>query len=278
MAYTSYAQQHNAPADLQPMTHESARSTGMLVIVVFIMNKNVMKQDTVSDGVSAVDYVDKQTQALCNLADNENLRALLRNESLPSGLAETFMYSFVSQSKTDNGQAVSILLQGGRCSVSIYDLKKCFKKGFTAMAEVLQQDEQFTTDNKKCRTCCNTVGCYECANFESCTNGGELTYCRECVMEDDRFCKRCNDYLCPSCYEAGIFGACEKCNGIACDGKTCIRDFLNGCEDCRRTKCNSCVAEDGETWRIGEAGNGEYWWGGDTVRCPTCQDTSSEQE
>jgi hypothetical protein len=52
------------------------------------------------------------------------------------------MYHFVEHSKTDNGEAVSILLQHGRCDVDVAMLEKLLRKGYTAMAAVLQQDER----------------------------------------------------------------------------------------------------------------------------------------
>ena len=62
------------------------------------------------------DYVENQKQALCNLVDNENLRAVLRNETLPFWtLLEISLHLLANYSKTDNGQAVSILLEDGRC-------------------------------------------------------------------------------------------------------------------------------------------------------------------
>ena len=64
---------------------------------------------------SIFDCLKKQRQALCNLVDNENLRALLRNESLNPGFMFSFIDDLVHHSKTDNGQAVSILLEDGRC-------------------------------------------------------------------------------------------------------------------------------------------------------------------
>ena len=55
----------------------------------FIMNENVLKRQ----GIAGNDYfyTSKQTKTVCNLVDNENLRALLRNETLNPG----FMYNFI---------------------------------------------------------------------------------------------------------------------------------------------------------------------------------------
>ena len=49
------------------------------------------------------EYMEKQKETLCNLSDNENLRAVLRNETLFSFLAEYFMYNLVDYSRTNNG-------------------------------------------------------------------------------------------------------------------------------------------------------------------------------
>ena len=64
------------------------------------------------------------------LSDNENLRAVLRNETLPSCSAQHFMNDLIEHSENDNGQAVSILLEDGRCEVDIYHLERMLQKRF----------------------------------------------------------------------------------------------------------------------------------------------------
>lgn len=76
------------------------------------------------------------------------------------------------------------------------------------------------------------------------------------VFSDNRFCKVCNDYLCPDCFHAGNFDSCDKCNGIECHFHDCVGKVLKECEDCGRKKCETCIEEGGENW--------------DGTLCPTC--------
>ena len=57
---------------------------------------------------------------LCNLPDCQNLRAVLRNDTLAPFFVAGFIDSVVEWSSTDNGQAVSILLEDERCKVDIH--------------------------------------------------------------------------------------------------------------------------------------------------------------
>ena len=152
-------------------------------------------------------------------------------------------------------------------SVSLcIDLEECLRKGFTAMAAVLQQDERVKKDIQMCRTCSNNIGCYECTNCgRMCRWHEDPRYCRECVLKDDRFCKVCHDYLCPSCFERGLYSSCEKCGGIECRSFPCPESFLIWCESCHRKKCEACVYEDGEDWSV---------WS----NCPTCAQQQANQQ
>jgi hypothetical protein len=111
------------------------------------------------------EYIEKQEEEeLCNLVDNENLRAVLRNENLDFYMAECYVFDLVKHSKTDNGQAASILFEDGRCEFSIYELQESLRKGFTAMAVVLLHDERMKKDVQMFHPCSDGIGCYECAN------------------------------------------------------------------------------------------------------------------
>ena len=211
----------------------------------FIMYSDALKERGFDKNYCA-NYLMNHTLGLCNLVDNENLQAVLRNETLPSGLARDFMHHLVKDSKTDNGQAVSILLQDGRCKVNTDHLEQCLRKGFTSMALALQQDERVKKDIQMCRTCSKHIGCYDCTNYDECVVGEEPRYCRECVLKDDSFCKECSDYLCPSCFERGLYSSCEKCGGIEC--RVCPLHFLMECDGCHRKKCKPCIKEDGGVW------------------------------
>ena len=188
---------------------------------------------------------------------------------MPSLFVISFTTSLVD-SETDNDQAVSILIEDDRCTVSIYDFEMCLRNGFTAMAAVLQQDERVKKDVQMCLACSENVGCYECTHLEGCVVSKEARYCRKCVLKDDRYCQSCKDYLCPLCYEAGVFGACEKCGRIECRHDACCEEvLLIQCQSCDRTRCETCMEEDGE----------ELWNTDDKEGvCPTCQNRRNEEE
>jgi hypothetical protein len=217
----------------------------------FITTELVMERQGFFNHYFINEYMDLQTQMLCNLPDNENLRALLRNETLPSSdLTRSFLHYLVHHSKTDNGQAVSMLLEDGRCKVDVYHFEVCLKKGFTAMAAVLQQDERVSKDIQMCHSCSNNFGCHMCTNFEECVIGEDQRYCSECIVQDDRLCRRCNDYLCQACFERGVYTSCEKCFGILCHDSECRLSvtFFIGCDRCGRKRCKSCMTEDDGVW------------------------------
>jgi hypothetical protein len=46
----------------------------------------------------------------------------------------------------DSGQAVSIVLEDERYEANVSHLETCLRKGFTAMAAVLEQDERVKKD------------------------------------------------------------------------------------------------------------------------------------
>jgi hypothetical protein len=205
--------------------------------------------------------LESQNGTLCNLVDNENLRAVLRNKTLPSDLSSNFIYWLVKSSKTDNGQVVSILLENSRCNVTVHHLEKCLRKDLTAMAAVKMNASRKIF---KCVELAPTnVGCYWCTNENGCVIFEDAArYCIYCVSDDERNCQSCNDYLCPSCFEGGLYETCEKCGKIECLHEYCQRDFLNNCQICTRKKCKPCVYGDGEVWSTME----DY----QVKRCPMC--------
>ena len=178
----------------------------------FIMNEDVMKNHGF-DRVYAGEYERNQTQALCNLRNYENLRAVLRNETLKSDFICNFIWDFVRYSTTDNAQAVSILLQDGRCERNVLMLQALLRNDFIAMATALQRDGRVKQLLGPCGTCAINTGCYICSNQDHCVkHESRPAYCRPCVMNDSRFCSECNDYLCPACFEQGLYNSCEKCH------------------------------------------------------------------
>lgn len=158
------------------------------------------------------------------------------------------MYHFVEHSKTDNGEAVSILPQDGRCDVDVAMLEKLLRKGYTAMATVLQQDERVIQGIRMCLTCSTNIGCYECISWGNCEHN-EQWYCGDCAESDSSFiCRSCDDYVCPDSVEdhENRFHSCEECGIIECDDCTSL---LYYCYMCIRWKCTSCIKQDGEKWK-----------------------------
>jgi hypothetical protein len=68
---------------------------------------------------------------------------------------------------------------------------------FIQQTITLQQDERVKKGTTMCPTCSSNIGCHMCANFDKCITGEQLKYRRECVSHDDRFCGKCNHYICP---------------------------------------------------------------------------------
>jgi len=70
----------------------------------------------------AVRYLDLQERALYNLASAADIRALLRNETLPQSMIVDFLKNLIVESTKDNGEAASVLLQDDRVFVEPYML------------------------------------------------------------------------------------------------------------------------------------------------------------
>lgn len=210
-------------------------------------------------------YLFNQKIALCNVSNAQHMRALLRNETLDLPFIAKFMNNLIEYSSTDNSQAVFALLEDCRCEVDVVHLEKSLKKGFTTMAAVLQKDERVKDYIQMCQFCSNNIGCFSCASSNECVMGDDLRYCRECVLKEDCLCKRCHEYLCPNCSQRGLYGACEKCDGIEClSDEHRQGEFLYECERCDRKKCKPCIEEDGGVWFQLEDGE---------ILCRTCAST-----
>lgn len=235
---------------------------------VIIMNRNVLVQRGLTISKSLL-YVMEQERALKNISDSGNLRALLRNETLAPDFCSDFMENFIKHCNTDDGQAVSAIMESTRCHVNSSMLEALLRKDFTAMAQVLQEDTRAMEGTVSCATCDNNIGCHSCSNKARCVeyecdeeNEYQPMYCRQCVVRDDRFCKVCNEYLCPLCFGQQVFKSCEKCHGIKCRNDRCF-GFLYNCGECGRNKCLSCLREDGDAWT--DSGTDAF--------CSTCSGT-----
>lgn len=118
----------------------------------------------------ALTCVDNQQCRLCNLPCNECLRAVLRNESLGPLKHSNFMCDLALFSRADNAQAVTTLLEDGRCKIRISQLEHMLREDFTSMAAALQEDERAKNEIRVCSTRSGNVGCHRRANDDSCAN------------------------------------------------------------------------------------------------------------
>lgn len=214
-----------------------------------------------------------QKRIICNPVSIDNLRAVLCNETLPLSFAHDFIsYMVESDSQTDNGEEVSLLLQDSRCDAYIGMLVKALKKGYTSIAAALQEDERVKKDIQKCAKCSVGVACYECGNEEQCSAPTlDAAYCPTCVLVDESFCSDCGEYLCPSCADAGNLFSCEGCQVKACCAEFYCAEsqFLHECRSCNRQKCGPCIHSDGEHWTMDYDRLG--WF------CPSCQHESKDK-
>lgn len=230
----------------------------------FIMSKDVLLKHGLNNRDSII-CVEKQWHALCNLPDNDNLRAALRSKTTALVPIAISMWPFVSYSTTGNAQAASVLLEGGRSEAHIEQLEDSLRKGFVAIAALLQQEERAKKDIKMCDTCSINIGCCRCTNLDNCVSEEEQKHCRQRALADNRFCKVCNECLCPDCHVQGRFASCEKCNGIECRFPGCGGKALSEHARCSRKKHRACVEEDGEGWADTDCDMAD-----DMIRCPAC--------
>jgi len=199
-----------------------------------------------------VRYLDLQERALYNLTRTADLRALLRNETLPQSMIVDFLKNLIAKSTKDNGEAVSVLLQDDRVVVEPKMLDMALRKDYAAMAAALQQNEQVKASIRMCATCSVNIGAYECFKGLECMRlpnsgpgdsalpaGFKLPkYCRTCARTNHLFCK-CGEYLCQECL-AGHHIECCDCGNIACGRGECV---LRACPRCAFDKCSTCTAD-----------------------------------
>lgn len=112
-----------------------------------------------------------------------------------------------------------------------------------------------------CATCSSNKGSYTCFRGLGCKNvprkehprgllpqpyrnWNELpadfmrpTYCRECALAANKFCKACGDYLCPECYACRNFHPCIDCKGLVCNK---YGDCKKECAGCTEDLCEQC--------------------------------------
>lgn len=238
----------------------------------FIMNHDALEKRGLGNS-DRDNYLEKQRLELCSISNAENMSALIRNVTLDSVLFGRFLEDYVNCSKTDNGQAVTILLQDGKFKVGVEQYEQSLRKGFTAMAAAFQQDERVKKDIQMCPACSNNIGCHCCTNNNSCVRGTEPRYCPKCIINDNRCCRSCKYYLCPACFTAESFDACEKCFDFQCRDELLCRvyeeEFIIICDRCDRKKCKPCIKEDGGVWF--ELKNGD-------LLCRNCASTIDDKD
>jgi len=110
-------------------------------------------------------YLMNQKRVQCNLANADQLRALLRNETLVPFALERFMTNLIHHSNTDNAEAVTVLLQDSRCRVFPSNLAGALIKDLRAMAEALRQDDRVKPYIQMCHEYAANIGRYSCANY-----------------------------------------------------------------------------------------------------------------
>lgn len=188
--------------------------------------------------------------ALYNLANAANVCALFGNETLPAHIAKDYIHNLIAKSRTDNGEAVSIALQDGRCRVEARMLDKALRKDFTAMAAALQQDETVRAAVQLCSTCGTNIACYTCFKGKTCknlksrqkkakTSDDNLLpkYCKNCIVVSNMLFCKCGEAVCRNkCSQRA--SSCEDCHAIVCGQAGCM---LEECEECEQSLlCDSC--------------------------------------
>lgn len=215
-------------------------------------------------------YDRAQNHVLCNLGSTDALRAVLRNKTLPERTLHSFIGKMVQSSRIDNTEALSVLLEDGRPTLSYYNpswlLDTVLRKNFTGMAALLQQHESIREAIRMCSKCSANIGAYECVNEVKCRTvpaglqrhllaedmdlPSEYVppkYCRECVLSDksplgqEKFCGECSEYICPQCAKDRKYRSCFECRSTLClgdNGRWCS----SMCDDCsRRRLCKTCI-------------------------------------
>lgn len=164
-------------------------------------------------------YEMKQLKTICNFNHNGNLRAILRNESLNhcTWVGSEFVECLIAYSKTDNAEAVTILLEDGRVQVGECLLDYALRKDFVAMAAALQENDVIKAGIQMCSTCSINIGCYYCHNgLQCCKSSDDPNVCRACFLAANTRCAECQSHLCAECFAQGSAKNkyavyCEEC-------------------------------------------------------------------
>lgn len=105
-------------------------------------------------------YLYEQSGILCNPVSLDNLRAVLCNENASDHIIGELLQEFVERSKTDNGQAITILLQDRRAVVKGHFLQKPLRKSFPAMVAALLGSDAIKKSAQQCAACSTRDQCW----------------------------------------------------------------------------------------------------------------------
>lgn len=206
----------------------------------------------------------RQERAMCNIGNASHLRALLANKTLPVKTIEGFVKKLIQKSRTDNGEAVSVLLQDERCRVQPKLLDMALRKDFASMAAALQQNDEVRASIRMCTTCSVNIGAYECFKRSNCKlkpkQRGDKPpkYCRACALANHTFCA-CGEVYCNDCRvgvgRIGSPDSCSFCRKTLCGRGKCALyrceecgSFTDVCRHCERRQhvepyCSECAYE-----------------------------------
>lgn len=235
---------------------------------------NILDDTTVSR-VQSSNYwqkfrLNRQEKALCNISNSSHFRALLLNKTLPPKILQNYIKLLIQRSVSDNGEAISILLQDGRCKVTPVMLDKALQKDFVGMAAALQQNDSVRASIRMCTTCSVNIGCFKCFMGAKCKTALAIRtpgmkklpkYCRTCTHANFRFCASGNSSVCQTCLSAfrnRIVADC--CGKIACGKGKCR---LQACPSCGDRICRQCQGPEAPYCEpcSGEPSYDEYGYG-----------------
>lgn len=196
-------------------------------------------------------------------SDTSKLRALLRNTTFQGTILRLFLWNLIGNAKTDNGEAVTILLKDGRCQVEANMFNAVLRKDFTAMGAALEKHDTVKTAIQVCAKCNTNPGIYSCHRGFECKDFAESDsdnedysawslpkVCRPCALASgSKFCAQCEDWLCRTCLKAKNCNLCERCGANICDKEDRnYRQGIDKCAGCGRKECQMCTAEYGNDW------------------------------
>lgn len=182
--------------------------------------------------------------------------------------------------------SLSILMDSGRIKVHAFILEEALKDGRTAVASFLQDDDRIRPTIRKCATCKENIGLYECCAVMGCSGYPDMTsfvdqgdanwsnrqhrltpaHCRSCVLATSRCCRACLAYKCSDCdnRDSPLFRPCSCCKQVVC------RACVHSCYQYKKTQCKSCEEE--------ENGWGTRYYSAYNAHLPFCSGCNTKTE